>query len=49
MVSVENPHYYNISFEIFSGYRDSSGQAILQAWLDHPDHVQFSDRMKGFP
>ena len=49
MVPVENSHYYNISFEIFYGYRDSSGQSILQAWLDHPDHVQFSDRMKGFP
>ena len=32
---------------IFSGSRDSSGQSILQAWLDHPDHVQFSDQMKG--
>ena len=45
LVPVENSHYYNISFEIFYGSRDSSVQSILQAWLDHLDHVQPSDRI----
>ena len=31
LVPVKNSHYYNISFEIFYGYRDISGQLILQA------------------
>ena len=49
LVLVESSEYYDQAFEIYYKDVDSSGQSLLQDWLNKPGNVQFSDRTKGIP